>query len=383
MKTLERIVLKYIIKIWYIIFSLLPIKRRIVFATYRMDDIKDNFKFIYNEIKSRNINYECKFLLEKFNPGINGKIKYLIHLIKATYYMATSEYFIIDDFYFPVYVIEPRKGTEIIQVWHACGAFKKFGYSIIDKEYGANNNYIKHIPIHKNYSHVLVSSKEVKSFYAQAFNMSESNISPIGIPRTDIFFDKQIQQKSKEKLYNKYPILKNKKLILYAPTFRGTSQSNAKMDIDFDLDRILDTLDENTIFGLKMHPFVKKLPDLSGYDNVVDLSKYEEINDILLITNLLITDYSSIIFEYSLLEKPIIFFAKDKEIYEKERDFYYDYESLVPGPIVDNTEDLIKIIKTNDFDKDKLVRFKNKFFDYTDGKSSKRFVDKIILKNKS
>ncbi len=382
MKTLERIVLKYIIKIVYLFASILPMKDRVVFATYRMTEVKDNFKFIYDEIQSRNLNYECKFLLKKVEPGLLGKIKYLLHMIKATYYMATSKYFIIDDFYFPVYVVNLRKGSEIIQVWHACGAFKKFGYSIIEKEYGADNNYIKHIPIHKNYSHVLVSSNEVVKYYAEAFNMSQENIRPIGIPRTDIFFDAQKQEKAKQRIYEKYPILKNKKLILYAPTFRGSSQSNAKMDIKMDIDKISKNIDSDTIFGLKMHPFVKDFPDVSRYDNIVDMSDYEEINDILIITDILITDYSSIVFEYSLLERPMIFYADDKDIYEKERDFYYNYENMVPGPIINNTNDLLDAIKDEEFDKNRVIEFKNKFFDYVDGNASKRFVDTIILKER-
>lgn len=173
MKTVERLVLKYIVCIVYVICSLVPVKKRVVFATYRTTKLSDNFKFIYNEMKSQPLDYEYIFLLKKMEPGLFGKIKYLLHLLKATYYMATSAFFIIDDFYFPVYVIKPRKGTEVIQVWHACGAFKKFGYSILDKEYGADNNYIKHIPIHKNYAHVLVSSQEVSKHYANFFNTAK------------------------------------------------------------------------------------------------------------------------------------------------------------------------------------------------------------------
>ena len=129
-----------------------------------------------------------------------------------------------------------------------------------------------------------------------------------------------------------------------------------------------------------MHPFVKTRIDDSKYDNLIDLSDYDNINDILLISEMLITDYSSVVFEYSLLERPILFYSPDRDLYKEERDFYYDYESFVPGPIITNTEELIKGINNESFDKDKIIAFKKKFFDYLDGKSSKRFVDKIILK---
>jgi len=380
MKTIERLVTKYLIRIIYLLSSIMPIKKRIVFATYRTLKLEDNFKYIYDEVKKENLDYECKLLFKKVGPGLMGKVKYLFHMMRAAYYMATSEFFLIDDYYFPVYTVKLRKGTEIVQVWHACGAFKKFGYSTLDKNYGANNDYIKYIPIHTNYSHVLVSSKEVAKYYAEAFNMSEENIEPIGIPRTDLFFDKEKQAKSKEKLYNRYPKLKNKNLVLYAPTFRGTSQSNAKLDIDFDLEEVLNNLPKSTILGLKMHPFVKTRIDDSKYDNLIDLSDYDNINDILLIADMLITDYSSVVFEYSLLEKPIIFYSPDRDLYKEERDFYYEYESFVPGPILSNTKELIKEINNKDFDKDKIIEFKEKFFDYLDGNSSKRFIEKIILK---
>ena len=380
MKTLERVILKYLLRIVYYFSYIFRVKKRIVFATYRNDTMNGNFKYIYYEIKSRDLDYECVFLYEKFNRGIKGIIKYFGHMMKATYYMATSEYFLIDDFYFPVYTVNKlRKNTEVVQVWHACGAFKKFGFSILDKSFGADNNYVKYIPIHTNYSHVLVSSKEVAKYYAEAFNMSEDNIDPIGIPRTDIFFNESMKKKARDNVYSKYPSLKGKNIVLYAPTFRGNSQSDAKMDISFDVEKVVNELPEDYVLALKMHPFVKDSINIKN-DRIIDLSDYPAINDILIMTDLLITDYSSIVFEYSLLERPMIFYADDLDSYEHERDFYYPYESFVPGPIVKNTEELIDVLNNNSCDYDKIRDFKNKFFDYTDGLASKRFVDRIILK---
>lgn len=380
MKTLERMVLKYLVKTVYACSSALPIRKRVVFATNRTEQLSDNFKFIYEEMQSQNLEYQSVFLLKKMGFGVIGRIKYLLHLLKATYYLATSEFFLIDDFYFPVYVVNLRKGTEVVQTWHACGAFKKFGYSILDKEYGADNNYVKYIPIHKNYSHVLVSAQEVVPCYAEAFNMEASNIRPLGIPRTDLFFKESLKEKSIQKVYQSFPELKGKKLVLYAPTFRGATQADMHMEIPFNLDQVLDTLEEGVILGLKMHPFVRELPDLSTYSNVVDLSTYPEINDLLLITDLLITDYSSIVFEYSLLERPMIFYAHDQEQYIKERDFYYEYETFIPGPLVQTTDELIQVLTSQSYDLKAVKTFKETFFDCPDGRASERFVNQILLK---
>lgn len=377
-KTMERLVLKYLVKGVYLFSCIVPVKHRVVFATNRTTVLADNFKFIDAELKHQNLGYEHVYLLKKMGFGLKGRVSYLCHLLKATYYLATSKFFLIDDFYFPVYVIKPRKGTEVVQVWHACGAFKKFGYSILDKDYGADNDYVKQIPIHCNYAHVLVSSDEVVPHYAEAFNMDEANIRPLGIPRTDLFFKESLKQEGMSKVYQAYPMLKNKKLVLYAPTFRGATQADMHMTIPFDLKQVLSALKEDEILGLKMHPFVKNLPDLTGYSNVVDLSTYPEVNDILLIADRLITDYSSLVFEYALLERPIIFYAHDRDKYAKERDFYYPYESFIPGPLVETTEGLIDVLKDESFNTEVVKQFKEKFFDEADGLVSERVVREIF-----
>ena len=380
MKTVERLVLKYLIRMVYFVCSFLPLKKRVVFATNRTETLSDNFKFIDREMRKQALDFESVFLLKTVKSGLMGKVFYVFHLMKATYYLATSQFFLIDDFYFPVYVVKLRRGTEVVQVWHACGAFKKFGYSILDKEYGADNNYVKYIPIHQNYSHVLVSSKEVSPYYAEAFNMNESEIRPIGIPRTDVFFDSELKEEAIQRVYQAYPQLKDKKIILYAPTFRGATRTTMHMEIPFDLKRVAETLDENTMLVLKMHPFISRNIKETEVSKVVDVTGYSEVNDLLLIADLLISDYSSLIFEYALLERPMIFYAHDRVTYVKERDFYYKYEMFVPGPIAETTEELIQILHQSNFDLDRIRAFKEKFFDDFDGKASQRFVQQVILK---
>ena len=381
-KKLERLVAKYLVRFFYDIFKLLPISNRITFATYRTEKLEGNFKYIYDEVIRRNLNYEFAFLFQKYSPSVFGKIKYMLHMIKAAYYMATSAHFIIDDYYFPVYTIKQREGTNIVQVWHACGAFKKFGYDVIGKGYGASDDYVKDIPIHTNYNTVIVSSDEVIECYATAFNMGKSNIKAIGVPRTDIFYSNENKEFASRRVLNRFPKLIGKTIVLYAPTFRGKGQTTINFDMTLDLDYISKNLPEGMVFALKMHPFVKQRME-KIYDNIIDISDYEDVNEILITSDILITDYSSVIFEFSILERPIIMYASDKAEYMEERDFYYEYESFVPGPIATTTEEVVNIIKNGDWDLDKVKRFKNKFFKYSDGLSTKRFVEECICKKKS
>ncbi|XZH79350.1 CDP-glycerol glycerophosphotransferase family protein (plasmid) [Clostridium perfringens] len=373
-KRFERLTAKKLINISYKISKIFPVKNKITFATYRTTELDGNFKFIYNKINEDNLDYKCNMLFKKYNSSLLGKADYLLHMISAGYHMATSKFFIIDDYYFPVYAIKPRKENKFIQVWHACGAFKKFGYSVIGKGYGASDDYIEDIPIHSNYDVVLVSSKEVIPYYAEAFNMDAGKILPIGVPRTDIFFDMEEKYRIEKNFFDKYPDLKNKKIILYAPTFRGRGQTTVSFDMTLDFDMISKNLKEDEVMVLKMHPFVKARID-SKWRNIIDLSDSMDINELMIMSDLLITDYSSVVFEFSLMDKPIIMYSPDREEYIKERDFYYEYEEFVPGPIVNNTKELISKLNSDGWDTKKVSKFKEKFFDYRDGKSTERFVN--------
>ncbi|MDR0900622.1 MAG: CDP-glycerol glycerophosphotransferase family protein, partial [Methanobrevibacter sp.] len=237
-------------------------------------------------------------------------------------------------------------------------------------------------PNHRNYDYAIVSSDEIRRFYAEGFGISDEKVIATGIPRTDIFFDEEYGSKVSKEVYSQYPSLKDKKVILFAPTFRGMGKEDAFYPMDkFNIEELFDSLDnkEDYILIIKHHPFITKktkIPD-KYKNNVIDLSAKSEINDLLFVTNLLITDYSSVIFEASLLDIPMLFYGYDLDEYIRDRDFYYDYRAFVPGKIVKNFESLSESINSNDFDSYKVNEFKHRFFDDLDGKSSERVVSLI------
>lgn len=127
-----------------------------------------------------------------------------------------------------------------------------------------------------------------------------------------------------------------------------------------------------------MHPFIKQRSQVLDSHFFLDLSSQREINDLLFITDILITDYSSVIFEASLLNIPTIFFAYDLENYISERDFFYPYSEYTYGPVVKNEEELVKAIRHPVIDQQKLERFKEKFVASCDGHASERFVEVLL-----
>ncbi len=150
----------------------------------------------------------------------------------------------------------------------------------------------------------------------------------------------------------------------------------------FDLNTACEKLPEDYVFIVKHHPFVKdKQPIPSKYkERIIDLSEDNELNDLLFVTDAIITDYSSLVFEASLLNIPMVFYVFDLEKYVNERDFYFDFKLYAPGRIVYSQEQLINVIKNNDFCTEKIKPFADMFFDYRDGKSTERVV-KLIYDN--
>lgn len=353
-----------------------PLKENtILFLSDSRSNLSGNFEFVYNELKSRG-DYDIQMFLK---PAIDSEfsLKDKLKFLKA---IATSKYILLDDYYPKIYNFELREDVELVQLWHACGAFKTFGFSRLGKEGGPKSK----SKSHRNYTKAFVSSDEIRKFYAEGFGISEDRVYATGIPRTDIFFDDDYKNKKIKELTEKYQIIKNKKVIVFAPTFRGNGQKTAYYDFNrLDIESLYKEFGKEYVILFKLHPFVKNKPVFGDKykDFIIDVTDEREINDLLFISDILITDYSSVCFEYALLNKPMIFFAYDMDDYISKRDFYYPYKDFVPGPIAKTTEDIINIIKTKDYKLDKLNSFRKRFFDDFDGQSTKRVVDVILNKN--
>lgn len=245
---------------------------------------------------------------------------------------AEARVIILEDFYPQLHQLNIRRETKIVQLWHACGAFKTFGLTRMGKPGGAPQSSMNH----RNYDFVSVSSETIRDIYAEAFAIPTSKVKALGVPRTDALFDWERKRKTREELYKKYPFLRDQKVILFAPTFRGDGNKDAYYPEDaFRLEAFMEKMPEDTACIIKHHPFVHQPVEIppKWQNRVLDLTGKDHINDLMLITDLLITDYSSSIFEAAILEVPMLFYAFDEEEYMASRDFYFAYEEMVPGPV--------------------------------------------------
>lgn len=344
--------------------------------------IPDNLLFLKNELEKEG------FTCVEYGSPASAK-KRFISDIKFQFLYARCGAVFLNDNFDPVCAHKPRKGTRVVQLWHGCGAFKKFGYSTADSQWGGNKMEWKLFPRHNTYTDVFVSSEEVIPHYAEAFNCSEDIIKALGTPRTDVFFDENFVENGRKEILEALPEIGERKIILYAPTFRGNNPDEAHNDdvIDFEKFRVLS---EKCVILLKYHPFTLKKENWSDEqkekfgDFVYLCPENVSINSALCAADMVISDYSSLVFEYSLLNRAMVFFAYDLEEYDKARSYYYDYADFVPGPIVKNDDELIDVILKGVY-MGKIKDFRERFMSACDGNSTEKIADYIknTLQNKA
>jgi CDP-ribitol ribitolphosphotransferase len=262
-----------------------------------------------------------------------------------------------------------RPETTFIQLWYACGAFKKWGYALENK--GG--------PMFRNTSYAVASSESIIPQYSLAFNLPENRVLPLGVPRTDRFFRADYCEVSRNVLEKEFPSARGKKVILFAPTFRGDKLHSAEYKIELDLDLMYTMLDGEYVLVCKMHPAVSTPHIADKYRDFVHVCASEtDINELMGAADILVTDYSSIIFEYSLINRPMLFYAPDYKEYATGRGFFYDYEEFIPGEMVMNTQQLVAAIKNQGYDMDRIQAFRQKFMSACDGQASKRIVKELF-----
>lgn len=356
-----------------------PPRRRVVLATSHADEISGNLAFIRDELARRRPPIPAIVIANRPDPSIRGLLTSSIAAVRSGFHLARARVSVVDDYFLPMYAEQPRPGCTYVQVWHAAGAFKKFGYSILDKTFGQTEDFVRRLAIHTNYSVCLVSAKRFAPFYAEAFRQPEALFtSAVGIPRTDVFFGER-RAAAEARVRARYP-LPSKRAILYAPTFRGETISRARSPQELDLRLLAERLGEDHVLLLRQHPFVRAAskpdPGLAAF--VIDVSDYPDINELMLVSDVLVTDYSSAIYEFALTGRPMAFFAPDHASYEDERGLYFDFRTGVPGPVFETTEALAGWLRAGEFDLQRVARFRDESFDVADGRATERFVDEIV-----
>ncbi len=351
---------------------LFPLKKnRVAFVSMHNENFRDSLGCVYEEIKKQG-GYDL-VLITRQDLSLQNPIGLISFFLVKSRLLATSEYVFLNDNFMPMGKLNFRREAVITQLWHAEGAFKRFGLHIPQPDTLRKNE----IAGNKKLTYVVCSGEGVRDIYAEAFGVKKEQVLPLGAPRADFLFNKENEEKAKGELYKLYPEAVGKKVVLYAPTFRDNPERNKDILKEFDTKKFAALLGEEYFLLVRLHPQIH--PERGRLENAVDVTDYPDVRELVLFSDVLITDYSSICMDFSLLSKKTVFFAFDLEEYTAERDFYFDYEDYVPGEVAKELSDLAEKVK-GEFNEEKNNRFRSFNFGYADAESSKRVVDAIIKK---
>ena len=356
----------------YCIMKVMPTKNQIVFISMQSDYPSLDFKLLRDEIETRDSNIKLVFLCKKMESALTKKtdyIKYVINMIgyvfTAMHYLANSKVCVTESYCVPISILKHKKNLKVVQIWHASGAVKKFGYQALDTEEGKSKDVARLMCMHKNYDYVIAPSKITKHIFSEAFNIEEEKIVKLGLPRLEYITNKKYDKS--EEIYNDYPELRNKKVILYVPTFRKGKNVDLSEILSYPLDK------EKYKLIIKLHPLENtNIPD----DYKID-SKYTSY-DLIKIADYIVTDYSILSIEASILEKPIFLYLYDIDEYNQNRGLNIDLNKELKTFTSKSFNDIMGKIENNDFDINEIIKYKEKYIEVDTNNSIKKLTDFIL-----
>lgn len=358
-------------------YAKLPVdENKIVFIEIRLPELTNSFKLLYDELVT---DYDFTIHSHFLRTTFVSRQEFRRRCCDMMRDIATAKYVFMNEASNVVSCVDLRPETVITQLWHGCGAFKKFGLSTADLIFGDNRKEMMKYPFNRNYTNVTVSSPEVIWAYEEAMGLENQKgvVKAVGSSRTDVFYDEDFNRAAMERVHELMPESIGKKIILYAPTFRGRV-ATAKTPNMLNVRMFADALSDEYVLIFKHHPLVRKPPVIpDAYSHFAkDFTDAMSIEELLAVSDVCISDYSSLVFEYSLYEKPLIFFAYDLSEFFDWRGFYYDYKELTPGPIFTTNLEMIDYIQNLDtrFDKEQVVAFRKKFMSSCDGHATERII---------
>ena len=363
-------ILKALLEIIYAPLKLQKTKNRIVYLSRQSNDKSLDMRLLEEALKKECPDTEQIFRLRMLDEDFLSKIKYAFGVIGDMYYLASSKLAIVDTYSLTVSCLHHKKDLKVIQMWHALGATKKFGWQAVGTKEGRDEALSKALCMHKNYDYVLAPSKETARFYMEGFNVDGSKIKICPLPRVDYITDGKA--KTGEFYYNN-PGMSEKKLVLYLPTFRENEESVANM-----LKAAFENAEGYQLI-ISPHPLssVKKdtkyLPN--GDFSSVDLMKMADV---------VITDYSACAYEAALLLKPLYFFVPDYSEYMQDRGINVNIFEELPEAVFKNADELVSSVTGGEYDFNRLYAFKEKYVENAKSGNTEtlaRFI-KMIMEDK-
>lgn len=349
MKRLIAFLIRTFLAACYAPMKLMRTRNKITMISRQGDNPSVDFQRLEAALREKFPHWEVEVLCYEFHTSIAKKVGYLGHVFTQMRHIATSRLIVLDTYCIPVSVLRHKRELRVLQMWHALGSLKKFGYSILDVGEGSSSETARAMRMHRNYDAVLTSAEPCRIPFAEAFDTPVEKVYAAPLPRVDVLRDPAWRAERRAALVEAFPELATGKNVLFAPTFHKGQRFAAD-----ELHKYFARSGYNLI--AKPHPVA-----LRGDDVIAQRYRSFTAFEFLAIADYLVTDYSSIMFEAGVADVPVFVFAPDLEQYTKDRNFYIDFVQEMPGPISKSFDGLLADLEADTGDRTAIREFTRKY----------------------
>lgn len=323
-------------------------RKKILFLSRQTDRPSIDFRMLIGEINNEYEDFDVVVITKRVEKNIKSVLTKNVFLIfRQMYHLATCSVCVVDGYNISVSVLKHRKSMKVVQIWHSLAAIKKFGYQTLDTN--KKRKIAKVMRMHKNYDYIICGSNSMIKHFQKAFCYDRFKFYPLGLPRIDYLLSHE--KINSDKIYKKYPKLKNKKIIIYAPTFRS--------DNNYRFNELIDSIDlDRYVLIIKKHPNIKE--KLVERKNVYTMDKFSTLQ-LLSIVDYVITDYSAFSIETAILEKPLYLYTYDYKEYVGDTGLNIDLYKELSGYVFDDAASLFEKLDKEKYDMEVVKKFKDKY----------------------
>ncbi|MCF0110513.1 MAG: CDP-glycerol glycerophosphotransferase family protein [Erysipelotrichaceae bacterium] len=355
--------------VYFFIKLLVPTKNQVTFISRQAGNYSLDIDLLTKYMKENYPEYTCVVMHKEIGKGIGGLISYGFHMLDQMVQISGSRCVVLDGYCINISCLHHKKSLKVIQMWHALGSLKKFGFSILDNAEGRSSAISKAMHMHENYDYILTTSEISKGFFMEAFNAKESQMKVLGLPRMDFLQSKEEKQTIRKRFLEIYPECDNgKEMVLYGPTMR--------IGCDVDWPSVIEHIDTHRYnLLLKLHGG-REIVVVDG--NTIERGNHFYGMEALHLADYFISDYSAMIYEAAIAGLPIYLYIYDYDTYMAGRGTYIDFLSEMPGKMSKSMKEIATWIEEKDMNTEKTQEFIRKYVSQVDHNITAELCELIV-----
>lgn len=361
-----------------------PLREAVFYDCFYGRQYSDSPRAVYERLVERDLPLEHYWSVQNRQFEVPAPAKSVTYGSRAWYEALGTSKYIVTNTHLPNW-FQRREGQIVVQTWHGT-PLKKIAFDVPDLK-TADPDYLKKIALEiPNWSYLVSPNEFCTEQLPKAFAY-DGPVLETGYPRNDVFY-RDDTEALRSRLVKLLGLPADKKLVLYAPTWRDNEfygRGRYKFTSPFDFDAAKRDLGDEYVMLVRRHPNIVDPVPGAGEGFVWDVSLYPDVAELLAVSDALITDYSSLMFDFANTGRPMLFYAYDLDDYRDNlRGFYFDFESTVPGPILTTTEATVEALRdlpavAAEY-AERYGEFQRRFCGPEDGNASDRLIDEVFGK---